>query len=229
MNSIRSISETALPIDPALEVLPNDASTTDASNAPAADLIDSSTNDPTNSSTADPIDLSSKSEAPLSPHATECDLLDTDESSKETEGDSSAQPEAQIVDPTVDHPIVVSSEQTLDQNDSEEETSSSDEESSVCQSEMELSDHEEEKELKVLKTKNEIPQLPPLEKINVEIPMQEPLICVGRIEKFIQDNLVVVAADNSGDYQVLDMDSVLLTKDKKPIGKVMKIFKKLDI
>jgi H/ACA ribonucleoprotein complex non-core subunit NAF1 len=111
-------------------------------------------------------------------------------------------------------------DQTDAKEDDSSSQSSSDEESSICQSEMILSDYEEEKEEKVLKTKNEIPELPPIEPINVEIPIEEPLICVGRVDQIIQDNLVIIAADNSGDYQVLDTDSVLLTKDKKPIGKV---------
>ena len=113
---------------------------------------------------------------------------------------------------------------------SSSDSSSSDDESSICQSVMELSDHEEDLKEPALKTKNEIPDLPPIERINVEIPIEEPLICVGRVDQIIQDNLVIIAADNSGDYQVLDIDSVLLTKDKKPIGKVLRcILKALDL
>ena len=70
------------------------------------------------------------------------------------------------------------------------------------------------------KTRNEIDHLPPVEKIQVEIALDEPLFCVGRISKIIQGNLIIIEANTSGDYQVLDADSVILNKDKKPIGKV---------
>lgn len=64
--------------------------------------------------------------------------------------------------------------------------------------------------------------LPPVDPVEVEIPEDAPLTLIGTINQIVQ-NMIIVQASVSGDYQVLDADSILLTSDRKVIGKVRRI------
>jgi H/ACA ribonucleoprotein complex non-core subunit NAF1 len=59
--------------------------------------------------------------------------------------------------------------------------------------------------------------------VNVEIPPNVPLSEVGKIHAIIEDT-VVVEASVSGEYKVLDMDSILLFEDRSVLGRVFDTF-----
>lgn len=69
-----------------------------------------------------------------------------------------------------------------------------------------------------LRTKNELP-LPPPEEVKIEIPETASIDKMGAILAVVED-MVVVQAAVSGDYQVLDEGSILCFEDRAPIGKV---------
>ncbi len=57
----------------------------------------------------------------------------------------------------------------------------------------------------------------------MEIPPNVPLSIVGKIHAIIEDT-VVIEACVSGEYQVLDMDSILLFEDRSVLGRVFDTF-----
>lgn len=62
--------------------------------------------------------------------------------------------------------------------------------------------------------------LPPVEPIPIaEIPSEMALEEIGAIHSIIKE-LVIVEAKVSGDYQVLDVDSILSFADRKILGRV---------
>ncbi|TPX47091.1 hypothetical protein SeMB42_g03466 [Synchytrium endobioticum] len=68
-------------------------------------------------------------------------------------------------------------------------------------------------------TKHELTALPPVEPIGVEIPATLPMSEIGAVFAVVE-TFVVVQAAVSGDYQVLDSDSILLFEDRTPLGRV---------
>lgn len=66
-----------------------------------------------------------------------------------------------------------------------------------------------------------IQELPPVEKIDVEIPSDAPLVPVGHVLSIIS-NLVLVQAENVNDT-VLDMDTILLNQEKTPLGRIFEV------
>jgi hypothetical protein len=64
--------------------------------------------------------------------------------------------------------------------------------------------------------KQELPEIVTLE---IEIPSDAKMTLIGTVSQIVE-NMAIVQAHVSGDYQVLDADSILISKDRKPIGKV---------
>ncbi|KAK9454858.1 Gar1/Naf1 RNA binding region-domain-containing protein [Dipodascopsis uninucleata] len=71
----------------------------------------------------------------------------------------------------------------------------------------------------IIKSKNEILD-PAVKPIDIEIDSSEPIERLGRIEKIVGKN-VIVTAYISGEYQVLDQDSILVFENREPFGRVM--------
>ena len=62
-------------------------------------------------------------------------------------------------------------------------------------------------------------ELPEIETLEIEIPSDAKMTLIGTVSQIVE-NMAIVQAHVSGDYQVLDADSILISKDRKPIGKV---------
>ncbi|RKO86194.1 hypothetical protein BDK51DRAFT_46235 [Blyttiomyces helicus] len=72
----------------------------------------------------------------------------------------------------------------------------------------------------VLRTKNELAALPPVEPVKIEIPPDAPLLRIGTVKNVI-GNLVIIESLESGENEVLDADTVLIFDDRVPLGKVI--------
>ncbi|KAI9028521.1 Gar1/Naf1 RNA binding region-domain-containing protein [Hyaloraphidium curvatum] len=73
-------------------------------------------------------------------------------------------------------------------------------------------------------TKNELLDLPPVEPLPIkEVPPDMSLEEIGAVHSIVKE-VVIVEAKVSGDYQVLDMDSVLCFEDREILGKVFDTF-----
>ncbi|ORY13272.1 Gar1/Naf1 RNA binding region-domain-containing protein, partial [Clohesyomyces aquaticus] len=68
-----------------------------------------------------------------------------------------------------------------------------------------------------VRTVNEVPDI--YEKPNITVTPDMKIIELGKVESIV-DNLVLVKANVSGDYQVLESASVLCLADRTVIGKI---------
>ncbi|KAJ3284814.1 hypothetical protein HK104_009768, partial [Borealophlyctis nickersoniae] len=74
-----------------------------------------------------------------------------------------------------------------------------------------------------LRTKNEIAVLPKVEPVDITIPEDAPMHMIGEVSSIVNDQ-VIVQAHVSGDYQVLDIESILVFEDRSIVGRIFDTF-----
>ncbi|KAK9312282.1 Gar1/Naf1 RNA binding region-domain-containing protein [Lipomyces starkeyi] len=109
----------------------------------------------------------------------------------------------------------------IEESSSESESSSEDEDNAVPATSTRTDEDdmdEEELDTGPLRTKNEIVEVP-VNPVDVDISPTEPIEKLGVIERVV-GKTVIVKALTSGEYQVLDQDSILVFSDRSPFGRV---------
>ncbi|KAK9390039.1 Gar1/Naf1 RNA binding region-domain-containing protein [Lipomyces mesembrius] len=109
----------------------------------------------------------------------------------------------------------------IEETSSESGSSSEDEDNAVPATSTRTDEDdidEEELDTGPLRTKNEIVEVP-VKPVDVDISPTEPIEKLGVIERVV-GKTVIVKTLTSGEYQVLDQDSILVFSDRSPFGRV---------
>jgi rRNA processing protein Gar1 len=124
----------------------------------------------------------------------------------------------------------------VEEAESDTETSSeSSEESSSCESddvtsppeegEMEEEFDDSAEKIDILRSKNEVSELPPVQPPPLEfVPADARLILVGVIFSLVDEQVLVQSNETNGENQALDIGSLLIFKDRKVLGEIFDTF-----
>ncbi|TPX57870.1 hypothetical protein PhCBS80983_g03542 [Powellomyces hirtus] len=75
-----------------------------------------------------------------------------------------------------------------------------------------------------LRTKNEVATLPPVNPVTEPIPANAPIVPIGKIHSTVNDILIIQTPADVDPERALDADTVLVTEERKPIGKIFETF-----
>ncbi|KAJ3134221.1 hypothetical protein HDU90_005318 [Geranomyces variabilis] len=75
-----------------------------------------------------------------------------------------------------------------------------------------------------LRTKNEVATLPPVNPVTEPIPHDAPILAVGKIQSVVGELLIIQTPPDVDADRALDADTVLVSAERKPIGKIFETF-----
>ncbi|KAJ3222038.1 hypothetical protein HK099_002776 [Clydaea vesicula] len=87
-----------------------------------------------------------------------------------------------------------------------------------------LIDADDEESVNILKTKNEIEKLPPVQKITMDISPDVALACIGEYQNYVDDLLIIQSHNHINEEAVADVDTVVFREDRSAVGQIFDVF-----